>query len=199
MTYPQFFEKIPTIKLQDELASFLGAFDSGIIEFSYLDIVKSAGHSCPTVLGAYLMTLEGLKALYKDEIPKRGEIIVEFKESQTTGVAGVIGNVITNITGATTKNGFKGIAGKYDRNYLMKFDKDISGASVRFVRADTQKKVDVTYDPNSIFPDRNMSVLMQKSIQGTATNEERIEFGRLWQKRVEDISNNINQVINIKE
>jgi hypothetical protein len=199
MTYPQFFEKIPTIKLQDELASFLGAFDSGIIEFSYLDIVKSAGHSCPTVLGAYLMTLEGLKALYKDEIPKRGEIIVEFKESQTTGVAGVIGNVITNITGATTTNGFKGIAGKYDRNYLMKFDKDISGASVRFVRADTQKKVDVTYDPNSIFPDRNMSVLMQKSIQGTATNEERIEFGRLWQKRVEDISNNINQVINIKE
>lgn len=199
MTYPQFFEKIPTIKLQDELASFLGAFDSGIIEFSYLDIVKSAGHSCPTVLGAYLMTLEGLKALYKDEIPKRGEIIVEFKESQTTGVAGVIGNVITNITGATTTNGFKGIAGKYDRNYLMKFDKDTSGASVRFVRADTQKKVDVTYDPNSIFPDRNMSVLMQKSIQGTATNEERIEFGRLWQKRVEDISNNINQVINIKE
>ena len=142
------------IKLQDELASFLGAFDSGIIEFSYLDIVKSAGHSCPTVLGAYLMTLEGLKALYKDEIPKRGEIIVEFKESQTTGVAGVIGNVITNITGATTTNGFKGIAGKYDRNYLMKFDKDISGASVRFVRADTQKKVDVIYDPNSIFPDR---------------------------------------------
>lgn len=199
MTYPQFFEKIPTIKLQDELASFLGAFDSGIIEFSYLDIVKSAGHSCPTVLGAYLMTLEGLKALYKDEIPKRGEIIVEFKESQTTGVTGVIGNVITNITGATTTNGFKGIAGKYDRNYLMKFDKDTSGASVRFVRADTQKKVDVTYDPNSIFPDRNMSVLMQKSIQGTATNEERIEFGRLWQKRVEDISNNINQVINIKE
>lgn len=199
MTYPQFFEKIPTIKLQDELASFLGAFDSGIIEFSYLDIVKSAGHSCPTVLGAYLMTLEGLKALYKDEIPKRGEIIVEFKESQTTGVTGVIGNVITNITGATTTNGFKGIAGKYDRNYLMKFDKDISDASVRFVRADTQKKVDVTYDPNSIFPDRNMSVLMQKSIQGTATNEERIEFGRLWQKRVEDISNNINQVINIKE
>lgn len=199
MTYPQFFEKIPTIKLQDELASFLGAFDSGIIEFSYLDIVKSAGHSCPTVLGAYLMTLEGLKALYKDEIPKRGEIVVEFKESQTTGVAGVIGNVITNITGATTTNGFKGIAGKYDRNYLMKFDKDISGASVRFVRVDTQKRVDVTYDPSGIFPDRNMSVLMQKSIQGTATNEERIEFGRLWQKRVEDISNNINEVINIKE
>ena len=54
------------------LASFLGAFEDGIIEYSYLDVVKSAGHSCPTVLGAYLMTLKGLEALYKDEIPKRG-------------------------------------------------------------------------------------------------------------------------------
>jgi hypothetical protein len=198
MTYPQFFNEIPTIKLQDDLASFLGAFEDGIIEFSYLDVVKSAGHSCPTVLGAYLMTLEGLKALYESKIPKRGEIIVEFKESQTTGVAGVIGNVIMNITGATTTNGFKGIAGKYDRNYLMKFDKDISGASVRFTRADTQKKVDVIYDPSNILPDRNMSVFMQKSIQGTATEDERIEFGKLWQQRVEMISKNLATVIKTK-
>ena len=198
MIYPQFFNKIPTIKLQDDLASFLGAFEDGLIEFSYLDVVKSAGHSCPTVLGAYLMTLEGLKALYESKIPKRGEIIVEFKESQTTGVAGVIGNVIMNITGATTTNGFKGIAGKYDRNYLMKFDKDISGASVRFTRADTQKKVDVIYDPSNILPDRNMSVFMQKSIQGTATEDERIEFGKLWQQRVEMISKNLATVIKTK-
>jgi hypothetical protein len=198
MTYPQFFNETPTIKLQDDLASFLGAFEDGIIEFSYLDVVKSAGHSCPTVLGAYLMTLEGLKALYESKIPKRGEIIVEFKESQTTGVAGVIGNVIMNITGATTTNGFKGIAGKYDRNYLMKFDKDISGASVRFTRADTQKKVDVIYDPSNILPDRNMSVFMQKSIQGTATEDERIEFGKLWQQRVEMISKNLATVIKTK-
>ena len=80
MTYPQFFDKIPTIKLKDDLALFLGAFDDGIIEFSYLDIVKSAGHSCPTILGAYLMTLKGLEALYENELPKRGEILVEFKE-----------------------------------------------------------------------------------------------------------------------
>ena len=144
------------------------------------------------------MTLEGLKALYESKIPKRGEIIVEFKESQTTGVAGVIGNVIMNITGATTTNGFKGIAGKYDRNYLMKFDKDISGASVRFTRADTQKKVDVIYDPSNILPDRNMSVFMQKSIQGTATEDERIEFGKLWQQRVEMISKNLATVIKTK-
>ncbi len=197
MIYPQFFNKIPTIKLQDDLASFLGAFEDGLIEFSYLDVVKSAGHSCPTVLGAYLMTLKGLEALYKNEIPKRGEIIVEFKEAQNLAVAGVIGNVIMNITGATTTNGFKGLAGKYDRNHLMKFEQDINGANVRFTRVDTLKSVDVFYDASSIKPHEDMNFLMQKSLQGNAKNEEKIEFAKLWQKRVEDISNNINEVIKV--
>ncbi|MBF7069930.1 FmdE family protein [Aliarcobacter butzleri] len=197
MIYPQFFNKIPTIKLQDDLAFFLGAFEDGLIEFSYLDVVKSAGHSCPTVLGAYLMTLKGLEALYKNEIPKRGEIIVEFKEAQNVAVAGVIGNVIMNITGATTTNGFKGLAGKYDRNHLMKFEQDINGANVRFTRVDTLKSVDVFYDASSIKSHEDMNFLMQKSLQGNAKNEEKKEFAKLWQKRVEDISNNINEVIKI--
>ena len=197
MTYPQFFNKISTIKLQDELASFLGAFEDGIIEFSYLDIVKSAGHSCPTVLGAYLMTKEGLNALYKNELPKRGQIIVEFKEAQNIGVAGVIGNVIMNITGAAKTNGFKGISGKFDRNHLMKFEQDINGASVRFTRVDTQQSVDVFYDASSIKAHEDMNFLMQKSFQGSASKEEKIEFGKLWQQRVEDISNNISEVIKV--
>lgn len=197
MTYPQFFNKIPTIKLQDDLAFFLGAFENGLIEFSYLDVVKSAGHSCPTVLGAYLMTLKGLETLYKNEIPKRGEIIVEFKEAQNIGVAGVIGNVIMNITGATTTNGFKGLAGKYDRNHLMKFEQDINGANVRFTRVDTQESVDVFYNPNEIKAHEDMSFLMQKCIQENGTSEEKKEFSKLWQKRVEDISNSIDSVIKV--
>ena len=197
MIYPQFFNKIPTIKLQDDLACFLGAFEDGVIEFSYLDVVKSAGHSCPTVLGAYLMTLKGLEALGENELPKRGEIIVEFKEAQNIAVAGVIGNVIMNITGATTTNGFKGLAGKFDRNHLMKFEKDINGASVRFTRIDTLKSVDVFYDASGVKPHEDMNFLMQKTLQGNATNEEKKEFAKLWQKRVEDISNNINEVIKI--
>lgn len=197
MIYPQFFNKIPTIKLQDDLASFLGAFEDGIIEFSYLDVVKSAGHSCPTVLGAYLMTLKGLETLYENEIPKRGEILVEFRESQTMGVSGVIGNVIMNITGATTTNGFKGLAGKFDRNYLMKFEKEINGANVRFTRIDTSKSVDVFYDASSVKHHEDMNFLMQKSLQGNATTQEKKEFAKLWQKRVEEISNNIDEVIKI--
>ena len=198
MIYPQFFNKIPTIKLQDDLASFLGAFEDGIIEFSYLDIVKSAGHSCPTVLGAYLMTLKGLEALYENEIPKRGEIIVEFKDAQNIGIAGVIGNVIMNITGATTTNGFKGLAGKYDRNHLMKFEQDINGASVRFTRIDTNQSEDVFYDASSIKAHEDMNFLMQKSLQGNATSEEKKEFRKLWQQRVEIIFENMEHIIKTK-
>ena len=198
MTYPKFFDNIPTIKLQDDLACLLGAFEDGIIKYSYLDVVKSAGHSCPTVLGAYLMTLQGLKALHKnDEIPKRGNILVEFRENQASGVAGVIASVITNITGSTTTNGFKGLAGKYDRNYLMKFEKDINDANVRFTRLDTQKSVDVFYDASEVLPHPDMNFLMQKCIQGSATQEEKQEFGKQWQQRVEEIFFNINKVIKI--
>ena len=194
MNYPSFYDSIEKIKLQDKLSSFLGAFEDGIIEFSYLDIVKCAGHSCPTVLGAYLVTLEGLKALYKDELPKRGDIKVEFKDNAKEGVAGVIANVISNITGATSTQGFKGIAGNFDRRHLMFFEADIQG-SVKFTRKDTGESVEVLYNPSSITPDVNMPTLMQKCISKTANEPEQKEFGRLWQLRVEDISNHIEEVI----
>ena len=68
MYFPLFFEKLPTIRLQDDLSNFLGTFEDGIVEFSYLDVVKAAGHSCPTVAGAYLLSLFGLKELYKTKL-----------------------------------------------------------------------------------------------------------------------------------
>ena len=197
MTYPDFYNKIETIKVQDELSSFLGAFQNGVYEISYLDIVKGAGHSCPTELAAYLMNLEALKALYPEGIAKRGEIEVSFSQRQSEAVAGVIGNVAMNITGACTTNGFKGIAGKYDRNYLLKFEQDINDASARFTRVDTKQSVDVVYDPSSIQFHPLMQALMQKCVQGNADKAEQLEFGRLWQERVEKIANNISTVIKV--
>ncbi len=51
--YRPFFDEIEAIRLYDELAKFLGVNEDGILEFGYPDIVKSAGHSCATVAGAY--------------------------------------------------------------------------------------------------------------------------------------------------
>jgi formylmethanofuran dehydrogenase subunit E len=196
MNYPNFFETIPTIKLQDPLSGFLGTFENGVMEFSYLDVVKSAGHSCPTVAGAYLSTLEGLKSLYPNEVAQRGAIKVEFAENQTDGVAGVIGAVIANITGATTDYGFKGIGGNFDRTNLMFFNQNI-GSSVKFTRVDTGASVLVNYNPNSIPANPQMQPLMQKIMQGRATAEDKKRFGEVWQERVEAIFSNIDEVIGV--
>ena len=198
MNYPKFFDTIESIELKDPLAQVLGAFENGEYEITYLEVVKAAGHSCPTVAGAFLMAEAALKALYPDERAVRGNIKVEFKESLEEGVAGVIGNVITQITGATYKSGFKGLGGKFARHSLMFFDADIS-SSARFTRVDTGKAVDVIYNPSSIAPDAKIHTLMQKMMQGNASGEEIQEFGHLWQDRVEKIFENKQKLIQVTE
>ena len=198
MSYPEFFDKVESIRLQDPIADILGAFENGEYEISYLEVVKAAGHSCPTVAGAYLVTAAALKALYGDERAVRGNLKVEFSESLQEGVAGVIGNVISHITGATDKSGFKGLGGKFARHSLMHFDADIS-SSARFTRINTQTSVDVFYDPSSIPADPAMMPLMQKTMQGAASKEEMQQFAALWQERVKRIFENSEKVITVKE
>jgi len=197
MKYPQFYNEVETIQVQDKLSHVLGTFSNGLYEFNYTDVVKSAGHSCPTVAGAYLMTQEALKKLYIDTIPVRGDIKVEFKEDLTDGVAGVIANVITQITGATDKSGFKGLNGKFARHSLMNFNSDIN-SSARFTRVDTNQSVDVYYNPSSIKPSPDMQPLMQKIMQNQATKDDIETFGKLWQDRVKKIFENSDEVIVVK-
>ena len=196
MKYPQFFDSIESIELKDNLSAFLGTFEGGNVEFRYVDVVKSAGHSCPTVAGAFLMTREGLKALYGDQLPVRGEIFVSFKENSEEGVAGVIANVVTQITGATGALGFKGIGGHFVRHGLMEFEADIT-SSAKFKRLDTGQSVEVVYDPSDIEGHPSQQELMQKIMQGVASPEEKGSFGGIWQERVEKIFNNVDKVITI--
>ncbi len=186
MKYPSFFDAVETIRMQDPLSSVLGTFVNGHVTFSYLDVVKAAGHSCPTVGGAYLMTLKALKTLYPDSTPIRGNIKVAFSEAQDEGVAGVIGNVVSHITGATCISGFKGLNGRFARHSLMDFGADIS-SSARFTRIDTGESVDVFYNPNLVPPKPEMQNLMQKMLAGKASEEELKTFGELWQERVKRI------------
>ena len=196
MNYPEFFDSVESIKVVDPLSNILGAFENGVYEITFLEVVKAAGHSCPTVAGAYITTLMGLKALYPDSPAVRGEIKVAFKESLEEGVAGVIGNVISQITGATDKSGFKGLGGKFARHSLMNFDAKIS-SSVKFTRVDNGKSVDVYYDPSSIGGSPKMQQLMQKMMGGMATPAEIKEFGALWQDRVKRIFENISSVTRV--
>ena len=186
MKYPAFFDKVPSIQLQDPLSNFLGAFEEGKIEISYIECVKLAGHSCPTVAGAYLMAMKGLEALYGDQLPQRGSIHVSMKAGEADGVTGVICNVISFIVGANGIGGFKGLNGNMARNNLVSYDVPMEG-EVKLTRLDTDESVTLSYNPSMIPADPMMQPLMGKAMKGLASDDEKKEFGRLWQARVENI------------
>src|SRR3990167_11471420 len=142
MSYPKFFDAVPRISLYDPLAEFLGAAQGGILQYGYIDAVRLAGHSCPTVASAYWSTCKALAFLYPDSMPVRGDIRVEFSQDSTSGVTGVIANVVSMLTGATPETGFKGLAGRFDRRRLLSFAVDMPG-EMRFTRLDTNQSVHV--------------------------------------------------------
>jgi hypothetical protein len=194
--YLEFFDDIEKIVLYDDLSRFLGVNDDGIIDFSYVDIVRTAGHSCGTVAGAYLMALKGLKALYKDEIPQRGEIKVELKKSPTQENSGVVGCVLSNITGATTNYGFGGIpTGKYNRRDLLFYEADIE-ADVVFTRMDSGEKVGVNYRPKRIV---NPMEILMSAIKPDAKEEDIKSFPVRFQAMVKTVFQNADKVIDIVE
>ncbi len=197
MKHPEFFDAVERIILQDELSDFLGVFENGIMEISYLDIVKSAGHSCPTIAGAYLMTLKGLQALYGNEIPQRGGIRVEFGEGEDAEVTGVIANAVENITGATAVRGFKGIGGRFVRHSLMKFNSAID-SSLRLTRVDNNLSADVYYAPGRFPGDPRIQQLMPLVLQNSASSADKNLFGYLWQERVKEIFDHADEVITIR-
>ena len=186
MRYPAFFDQVRTIVLYDPLAEFLGAAADGRIEYRYLDAVKLAGHSCPTVAGAYLMTLKALAALYPGTTPERGAVRVHVRGEMEAGVSGVIANVVGLITGATQQNGFKGIGGRFDRRNLLFFDPGID-TELQFERIDSGAAVSVAYRADLVPGSARLKSLIGKlGTEGLSAVEQR-EFGDEWQVRVRRI------------
>jgi len=195
MEYPLFFNEIEPIILQDELASFLGVNSDGIIELSYLDIVKTAGHSCGTVAGAYISALLGLRALFGETLPQRGMIKVELKRMPDDDNAGVVGCVFSNITGATTDYGFAGIpTGKFNRRELLFYGVDIE-TDIRLTRVDTGKSVGVNYYPGRVV---NPMKILMSAIGPDASNEDKESFPKRFQEMVQTLFENKEKVIEIK-
>jgi formylmethanofuran dehydrogenase subunit E len=201
MQYPDFYTKIEPIKLYDPLSDFLGAFDDGIVEVSYLDCVKQAGHSCPTVAGAYLMAKYGLKTLFPDSLPQRSSVKICMRQNKVEGVTGVIANVISFIVGSSDEAGFKGMQGKFARNNLLSYNQPMHG-EITLTRTDTGASITLSYDPSPIPVDEKMKLLMGKCLKEVASNEEKLLFKTLWQSRVEKIllrTDLHDQIITIKE
>ena len=182
-TFPDFYADAPQITLRDPLAEFLGAARGGLMTYRYADAVRLAGHSCPTVAGAWLMTLHGLRALYGDATPVRGEVGVLMRDGREDGANGVIAAVVQLLTGAAPETGFHGIAGRFSRHNLLQFDQPVQG-TLGLRRHDTGRAVQVELDASVVpWPDE-MRALLPRAAAGRAIADELARFGTLWQARV---------------
>jgi hypothetical protein len=186
MKYPAFFDEVPGITLYDPLAEFLGAMEGGILQYTYPDAVRLAGHSCPTVASAYWATRKALAILYPDATPVRGDIQVEFSQDSGSGVTGVIANVVSMLTGAMSDNGFKGIGGRFDRRGKLFFGVEMH-SEMRFTRLDTKQTLQLTVNLQRVPASPRLPRLMAGCSASTATPAETAEFRQLWQERVRSI------------
>lgn len=186
MPFPAFFADAPAITLKDPLASFLGAPTDGMITYRYEDAVRLAGHSCPTVAGAWLMTIKALRALWPDGMPERGAVQVLMDDAQDEGVTGVMAGVAGLVTGAAGPGGFKGIAGRFGRNDLQLFSANI-GAELALRRLDDGQTAVASYHPELVPADPEMRDRLQRVLSGSRDPEDHARFAQLWQERVKRI------------
>ncbi len=180
MKSPVFFEDVPRITVVDPLAELLGAAEGGILEYGYLDAVKLTGHSCPTVAGAFLMTRTALARLYPHELPRRGELRIELRQSLDEGVTGVIASVAGLITGAANAGGFKGLAGRFARDDLLRFGVPMTG-EIRFTRMDTGQSVELSHRPQAVPRPPDLASFMQQALMPGTETAARKAFADAWQ------------------
>lgn len=114
MNFPDFYQLVPTVRTYDSFAAVLGAARDGVLEYHYADAVRLAGHSCPTVAGAFLMGRAALSALYPDRLAERGNIAVRMPAPEDEGTTGVIAQILTLLTGAAPTMGFRASADDSD-------------------------------------------------------------------------------------
>ena len=194
--FRDFLEEVKPIKFKEPLAATLGAFkgESAILEYTFIDAVKMAGHACPTVSGAYLSCQKALEKLYPDEIPVRGQISVTVYGEPDEGVYGVMAQVFSFLTGAAAATGFRGLGPKFKRKDLLKFNPekiDPQAMCFEFRRLDNGQAVLVRFYPQRIpFPPekaKRLGELLEKVIWEAATDEEKAEFQELWLEKVKDM------------
>jgi len=185
MSFPDWFDTIPSLNVRDRLAEMIGAADQGIIEYRYADAVRLAGHSCPTVACAWLIAVGGLRKLWPNDLPQRGGVGVAYADARADGSAGVSATVIGLLTGAQDDAGFKGLAGQHDRR-LAQFGAKLP-TRLRMTRLDTGDAIDLDADPSTIAGDPAMFQLMPGVLAGRASADEVRAFGQFWQDRVRRI------------
>lgn len=199
-SFREFFSKIEPIRMYDPLATLLGTFKEDhdihdIIEYHFIDVIKMAGHSCPTTASAFVACKYAMRMLFEDGIGERGAISIMVHGERDSGVYGVIAQVFSFITGACSETGFKGLGGLHRRNNLLWFGKEENKEYQQFdfTRRDTKRVCVVRSIPGSLpllEPSESLRLneLFSKNVWEAVRGSKRAEFRDLWMKRVKLIA-----------
>ncbi len=187
--FRDFLYEVSPIRFKEPLAEMLGAFkeNEAVLEYTFIETVKMAGHACPTVTGAYMSCQEALDFLYPDEIPTRGNIAITIYGEPDEGVIGVIGQVFSFLTGAVAASGFKGLAHKFKRKDLLQFSSDKLDSEAQcfeFKRLDNEARILVKFYPQKVpYPTEKaikLNQLMKKVLWDKAGDSEKKELQDLF-------------------
>lgn len=180
------------IEIRDPVAEALGVLGPGDpFVITYEDVVKAAGHSCPTASGAYRLAQTGLDALYPDDLPVRSDVEVLAAGSRDDATYGVMGRLISYVTGAAQEGGFGGLAGGHgDRRDLLTFDAfepASADPTFRFRRTDLGDTVAVTYHVSDVPGGGPAIGNLQQILDGSASDDQRDAFTEAWHGRVQAV------------
>lgn len=190
------------IVVRDPFLEFLGLAPVGEpIAITFPELVKAAGHVCPTVAGAYLILRYGLRALYGDEPAVRGAVRVTAYGGPADFGYGPIAQLVNFVIGAAPDTGFAGLArGRFRRRDLFLFKRDdIRRNEFDFERLDTGRRVRVIYDPSVIPAPLRLAASISPALADTASADDVARFRQLWLQRVEDILAAGYRVVNVSE
>jgi hypothetical protein len=190
------------IIVRDPFLEFIGLVDPGEpVAVAFEELVKAAGHLCPTVAGAYLILKHGLAALYGDEPAVRGQVrVTAYGRPQDFGY-GPIAQLVNLVIGAAPETGFGGLgAGRFARRDLFVFKSDdVRRHEFDFERLDGGRAVHVVYDPSSIPAPTGLQSAIASALAESATPEDVACFRGLWLGRVHDILAVDGQTVRVTE
>lgn len=140
------------IAVREPFAEFLqGGPEEKAFDLSLLDVVRFAGHACPSMVGAFLVSQRAIKELFPDTgVCVRGEVRIDIPTSADQGATGPIANVFGLIFGAWGITGFGGLNGQFARRGLLRFGaSSVLPGTYRFHNDRTGAGVDISYDPTA--------------------------------------------------
>ena len=202
---------VPPIVMNDAFTTDLFDQRAYPIPYKYSEVVKLLGHSCGATSGGWVITRKALDMLHAPgEIPERGNIGVYCDGAEDEWNFGVIGEVISFITGAASSGGFKGAEFGaeneiYKRNDKMIYSPTSTGhhppnqpfVTWKFVRMDTGTQVCLDYKLGMIQPKPPdpRAALGALVAAGMATEQEAVDFAAYWNERVEFVFQNADMLV----